>query len=86
MGTQGKVYMRWRFREGRQYTVGDLRSKTRFLFFPKLLRADGKSTELEIRWLCMSTWIEEYQTWESMVPEMKKPMSVVGWRGACWVD
>jgi hypothetical protein len=66
--------VRWKAK--RSTRIGDKRTKTRFLFFPK--RADG-----EWRWFEKATWFEKYDFRESL---MFENVMVESWIPMHWIS
>lgn len=60
--------MRWKNKS--MYRIGDIRIKTKFLFFPKQI---GNI----IRWMEKATWQEEFDQWG---------VSDWGWKATKWID
>lgn len=63
--------------------MGDTKTKTKFLWLPRILPND--SGTMQFRWLVTSTILYQYSEWKECVPEVGE-VDVYAWRAMSWVD
>jgi hypothetical protein len=71
--------MRFNVKEQIPIKVGDVRMKTRFLFFPKTINN-------ELRWFEVCSWEEEAIPRTSLAPESDIAINYIGWKANRWID
>ncbi len=62
-----------------EFEIGSIRTKRKFLLFPKIIN-------WKIKWLCYATWKEEYMTLSVMPPEgIPKDWYYDSWQAIKWI-
>jgi hypothetical protein len=71
--------MRWKRKIVQYPKIGDIRIKKRFLWFPKCLND-------EYRWLCVSSFTQEYIIVKRPIVDTRVWIPVGIWRSRKWVE
>jgi hypothetical protein len=92
---KGLRLMRITFKNKEKVLIGTERTRAKFLLFPKTLKLNKDSKDLQFRWLCRASWVETMDEWYVELRETSRVNgyspgdgrpNAYGWKPKYWID